>query len=84
MYNDYFSKNMPICPFSFWQVLNDTFFLYIKIKRNENQWIQPHSILLVFRFKNFMTYGNWFYVDLDLSTRRSVVYHQTELGEFNV
>lgn len=31
--------------------------------------------------KLYMTYGNWFHVDLDLSTRRSVVYYRTELGE---
>lgn len=40
-----------------------------------NEYIQPHSNLLVFIFENFMTYGNWFHVDLDLSTKQSVVYH---------
>lgn len=81
MYKDYFSKNMPICLCSFWQVLNDTFiFIKKKKRRNENQWIQPHSNLLV--FENFMTYGNWFHVDLDLSTKQSVVYHW--IGWINV
>lgn len=28
-----------------------------------------------------MIYGNWFYVDLDLFIRRSVVYYRIELGE---
>lgn len=67
---------MPICPCSFWQVLNDTFFLLKKKKEMKiNEYIQPHSNLLVFIFENFMTYGNWFHVDLDLSTKQSVVYH---------
>lgn len=68
---------MPICPCSFWQVLNDTFFLIKKEKKEMkiNEYIQPHSNLLVFIFENFMTYGNWFHVDLDLSTKQSVVYH---------
>lgn len=53
-------------------------FFFIKKEKKEmkiNEYIQPHSNLLVFIFENFMTYGNWFHVDLDLSTKQSVVYH---------